>query len=421
VRIGFKVDRIGYYRLFSPLIEAALARGDAVIALHRDHPIDRTGPKAYQWADPDRVPQFRSGTARIVQYRDEGDLVRCSQSEAIEALVTIWAWSEAEGCAALRDAGVTWIALQESHEFHVFPAAMLLRPDRVCLFSEWWVDVVARYYGEVPLSRWREQLAATGWPELDTFRLVDRDDVRHRLGSGGRPIVALASYKQHSDDPWEQLVFRSGGRVSALARVAARGRLDLVPAALSGLTYAAFLRALRSSCDRAGAILVSKSRGKDRPPRDELHLADTALGDEGVYPATVVELAAVARVFVSFLSTVTLEAVFGGGVSLCPMPPEASSWLRSPASRRFRELLGYRRPGTLWNYPGVVEQRGIADLLVDLRRSGITELTADPRARAAYVETFLGGEHGHSARTLAAVDEAVEFKRSRVGRSRADG
>ena len=410
MKIAFKVDRIGFYRLFAPLMDEALRSGHDVVALHRDMSTDRGGLKAYQWADPKAIPSLQFGAPTVVQYRDAGELV--GHARGVDALVTIWAWSEAEACAALSGSGVAWVALQESHEFHVFGPEMLLRPDRMCLFSEWWIDLIARYYPDVSCSRWRETLVSSGWPQLDSFGLVDPDHVARRLGAESKPIVTLASYKQHRDDPWEQLVFRSATPLTATLRTLAHGRFDLLPAARRGPRYVSFVRALRAFADRNSATLISKSRGKDEPPSEEIRLVDRAIGDGGYYPATVVELARASEVIVSFLSTVTLEAVYGGAMSLCPIPPPESAWLRDPRSLRFRQLLGYREPGSLWNFPGVVLQRSVDEFIEDLPVTDLRSLRTDPRARAAYVETFLGGETRHATRTLEAILDTVERKRS---------
>lgn len=412
MKVAFKVDRIGYYRLFAPLIDHAMGQGATVLLLHRDAPGDRTGLKAYQWADPAKVPAFKAGTPRVLQYRSERELVELAERERPDALVTIWAWSEAAACEAIRDRGVTWAALQESHEFHVFPIEMLLRPDVMCMFSEWWIELVEQYYADAPRDRIRARLVATGWPELDALSLVDRSAFRSRHHiSENAPLVTLASYKQHADDPWEQLVFRSGSRATAIARALSRGRFGYLRSAREGILYVELLRAVRSFCDRNGALFVSKSRGKDRPPPEELRLADVALQDEGYYPATILELAAVSDVVISFLSTATLEAVYAGALSICPMPPQESEWLRAPASARFRELLAYRQPGSIWNSPGVVRQIGVEELIRDLPGMTLSVLRPDQPGRHAYIERFMAADDaGHSARTWQAIRDALARK-----------
>lgn len=407
VKIGFKVDRIGWYRLFGPLVDEALRQRHEVVLLHRDYATDRSGLKAYQWADPARVPTFRHGTPVVHRWRTARELVYLGRSQRIDALVTIWSYFDPGPCEELQADGVVWVALQESHEFHVFPVEMLLRPDRMCMFSEWWIDVVRRYYPDADAAAVRARLVATGWPELDSFALVDRAHVRSRLGAGDRPIVTLASYKQHRDDSWEQIAFRDALRPRAAARALLALRPELLHWISAGVTYDELLRSLRAFCDRNGALLVSKARMKDDPPLTERRLADISLFDQSYYPATVVELASVSQVFVNFMSTSTLEAVHGGAYVLVPMPPDVSEWMRSPVSRRFREVVGWRDEGSLWNYPGVVEQLPIADVIRDLPDRALNDIRPDPWARASYVERFLGGEVGHAARTLAAIEDAV--------------
>lgn len=412
MKVAFKVDRIGYYRLYGALIEEAFRAGADVVALHRDLPTDRRGDKAYQWADPAAVPAFAGGAPLVEQWRSEAELVAVARRHAVDAMVTSWSWSDPAPCATLRDEGIAWIALQDAFDFHPFPAEALLAPDVTCFFSEWWLELVERYYPDAPRDRLRARLAATGWPQLDTYALVDRAAVRARWGIGERPVVALATYKFHADDPWEQLVFRAGSRPEAVARALLGRRPDLVRAAREGPTYAELIRALGAFRDREGAVLVSKSRIKDRPPRVEQRAADVELVDTSYHPATIVELTAIADILVSFLSTTTLEAVFGGAYAICPLPREESAWLHSRHYRRFRELAGFREAGSFWNYPGVVWQVGVAELIRELPSMRLGELRADATARARYVETFLGGASGHAARTWRTLSAIVDRRRT---------
>ncbi len=418
MKVAFKVDRIGYYRYFGPLIEKAFRAGSEVVLLHRNLVIDRTGYKGYQWADPAAAPSFRFGVPAVRQWASEAELFDVAVAERVDALVTVWASSEPTPCAALRDRGVAWIALQDAFDFHPYASEMLLRADVTCLFSEYWIELIERYYPDAPRDRLRAALTATGWPELDWFYDVDRAAIRARLGvPAGAAVVALATYKQHLNDPWEQIVFRPGNGLAALAQALRYRRLDLLPLRLAGVTYQRFLRSLRRFCDANGAFLVSKARTKDAPPRLERALADRTLEDDSHHPPTVVEVAAVTDLWVSFLSASTLEAVYGGAYCLSPLPPEASYWLNDPFRARFRSLAGYREPGSIWNFPGIVEQVSLARVIEELPGARLERFRPDPAKRREYVDRFLGGEGPtHAARVWDLVERTVERKRSLAAR-----
>lgn len=414
MKIAFKVDRIGFYRLYAPLIDEALRRGDHVLLLHRDSPRDRQGVKAYQWADPAAVPGFLHGQPEVSQFADGATFYAICRRQGVDAIVTLWTYGDTAVCEQLRDEGVAWIALQHAHEFHVFPPEMVLRADLLCVFSEWWIELVERYFAEVPKWRFRERIRATGWPQLDTISLVDKAAVRKRLGvPDGAPVVTLATYKQHGYDDWEQLVFRSGDRLTAGARVLLHAKIGLLRT-LRGVLYADMLRSIRSFCDRNGAFFLSKARGKDRPPDLELKLADAAALDERYYPATIMEVSAVSDVSIGFFSTSTLEAVFGGAYSICPVPPRESAWLNEPTTARFRELARDGSGRSLWEFPGVVDQRPLDDFVRMFPQARIADLRPDARARLEYVDRFLGGPADHARRTWEAMAMTVEAKRGRA-------
>jgi hypothetical protein len=395
------------------LIDEALRQGDRVLLLHRDSPSDHWGEKAYQWADPAAVPRFLHGQPDASQFTDAASFYTICQAQGVDAIVTLWTYGDTAVCEQLRDEGVAWIALQHAHEFHVFPAEMVLRADVLCMFSEWWIELVERYFPDVPRARSREHIRATGWPQLDSMSLVDRAAVRKRLGvPDGAPIVTLATYKQHAYDAWEQLVFRSRDRLVAGARVLLHGRPRLLGTVRSGVLYADLLRSIRSFCDRNGAFFLSKARGKDRPPELELKLADASALDESYYPATIMEVVAVTDVSIGFFSTSTLESVFAGAYSLCPVPPRESAWLNEPMSARFRELARDEVGRSLWDYPGLVEQRTFDDFVWALPHARLADMRPDSRARQEYIDRFLGGSADHARRTWEAVAMTVERKRA---------
>lgn len=420
MRIAFKVDRIGFYRMFAPLIEECLRRGEQVVLLHRDTVADRTGTKRDQYADPRSVPAFASGMPAVRQWDTDRALYDVASAEHIDALVTLMPFFEPAPCYALAQKGVAWISLQEAFEFHHFPVELLLRPDAVCMFSEWWIDLVERRFPEAPAALIRQRLIAVGWPELDAFAEVDRAAARDHWGiPRDVPVVTLGSYKYHAQDPWELVVFRPSTRLGAMTRALRLGRVDLLASRAHEVSYDDALRAIRSFCDRNGAVLVSKSRQKDHPPSLERRLADVSLVDRTFHPPTIVELCAISDVFVNFISTVVLEAVFGGATAISPVPPARSWWFAQSSWPMFAELIGFEQPGSLWNFPGVALQLPLVEIVRSLPSMRLGELRADPVRRKAYVEKFLFALDGsHSRRTFDVIAATVE--RKRTGRATAN-
>lgn len=399
LKVGFRVDRIGYYRLFGALIDAAGLDGAETHLLHRDIPADRVGPKAYQWADPSKVPVFQHARWQVHQWSTDTELYETARDLRLDAIVTIWStWERAPMISLQRD-GVTWVALQDALDFHAYPASALLAPDAVFVFSDYWIDLIERSYSaEVSPASVRAKVVATGWPELESYRTLDRRASRARLGvPADAPVVTLATYRPHRSDPWEQIVFRSPNVLVSAARALRKRRLDLLARRFREPTYSTLLRSLRRFCDRDQAILISKHRPKDEPPALERALADIAPTDFTHYPATIIDVAAISRIFIAFLSASTLEAVYGGAYCICPLPPDDSHWLNDAVVERTRRLARYRDEGSLWNFPGVVQQMPIREFVDLLRTATPRDFRLDARRRSAYVERFLGDENSSPA------------------------
>ena len=398
MRVGFLVERIGYYRLFGPLIDEALRQGAQVFALHRDFEADKHGGKAYEYADPAKVPSFRFGRPVVLQWGSDDELFEICTGNKINVVVSQWVYPHVfEVCKQLRRSGVRWVSLQHSWEFLAVPFENFMLPDVTCMFSQYWVDMATRFFkadipgylrpGQMPQQLMSERTAITGFPELDQFHLVDRSAIRQKYGvPEGMPVVVLISYTLHSHNRWERLVFRQNSRWQALARVIRHGALKYLASVWRGTMYSRLLRAIKAFCDRNGAFLISKSRIKDRPPAVERELADYHAYDAAYYPHTIVELLSIADLCIHFFSTTALEAALAGAASLCLVPPMQYSQHYSVTAN----TLKYDVPGHLFNFDGVSYQMSVEEAIQALRDKSLDDFRLAPKSRRAFVEKFLG-------------------------------
>ena len=73
MKVAILIPRDAQYKLFAPVIEAALARGWEVECWH-DYSQLRDGPKGYQFPATEAVPPFRCGTPRVRTYQGTREL-----------------------------------------------------------------------------------------------------------------------------------------------------------------------------------------------------------------------------------------------------------------------------------------------------------------------------------------------------------
>jgi hypothetical protein len=242
---------------------------------------------------------------------------------------------------------------------------------------------------------------------LDQLALVDRPAIRRRLGlAADRPVVLLMSLKMAVPEPWRRYVWGGGPAVVRMARAAAAGHGNLVAAIWKGNGYRRLARSVRDFCRRAGAVLVVKSREKNRDPRFLRASADAFVdGDDRVFPYTSIELMAIADLCIHFQSGAVLEAVRVGVPSVSVQVPQ-SHLLDYPGHQ---ELFGGRE-GSLQNFPGVVWSMGHEEAPVRLDGLTMADFKVDPEARRRYIQRFVGFDDARcSDRVLDVIERKADL------------
>ena len=396
VRVVFVVERKNYYRVFGPIVDAALRRGWAVECWH-DWAQPRWGTKASEF--PDAVPTFRWGAPQVAAYHGRELVGRLNATPP-------------DGVVALgpppADLGrlVRWIRLQYTINLvSPFGPQGLLACDRVAGYSHFWLDQALGHFNESGAFRngdagaEREiirRFTTVGVPELDQVGAIEPSAVRERFAlPPDRPIVLYLPYPVRSNPQtfWLRHVYAPTNRLRRGLAVLAALKLRYWQHVIHDWNDRRLVAAVRAFCDANDALLVVKSRLKDPVPRHTTKLADLVLYDPSHYPATILELLSVASLCVHFFSSAVYESVFLGVPSLC-LAPAADDMGLSPVWSR---ALFHVNEGGSYNVPGASYFMTFPQAFDDLPRASLKNFPMDPMARARFVHTFLGFDDTRSS------------------------
>ena len=415
MKIGVVIERSNYYRLLGPVVDAALARGWHVVCLH-DHAQPRDGAKGYLFPRVEAMPRFRHGTPGVATYDGSAALWAAVQEQGLDAVLSILpppdGWRDGWKARG-QQPQPAWVSLQYHAEIfrHTDPRTPL-EASAVGVYSDWWVDWGLGYWKSHGVhaenAEIRQKAVVVGFPELDRLQFVDRASARHRWGfPADQPIVLFLPFpidSFHKRTHWYRWVYDPGPR-PAVKRLRLRlaGKRDLVPQVDRGWHDAAMVKAVRRFCDANGALLVAKSRLKDRVAPYVRAAADRVLDDDSDDPPTILHALAAADLCAHFFSTAVMEAVASGvpSLSLCPTLDEME----------IEDDLFSRSQDSLFEFRGVARTLGIGEAIEKLPRMSLAEFRLDPARRAEYVSKFLGFSDGKSADrlldvVLQCVDEA---------------
>ncbi len=402
MKIAFLVKRANFYRLYAPVVDEALRQGWEAECWH-DYSQARHGQKGYNFPALESVPRFVHGKPRLRTYHGARELRGWLQQNGTDAVVSLGPRSAEFGDEPV-PSSATWVMLQHAlSNFVAYGYEGFLASDGVGLYSDHWAELGLEYFRERRLVRpgddaetqIQRKALAVGFPQMEAAKLVDPAAVRRRLGIPmDRPVVVLLPYSYgfglssfratHPDyerSHWE--------RLSGLAR--------------QRWTDVKMVKAVRAFCDRNGAHLIVKARLKRPTPIYTRALADTHLYDESLYPATILEVLSIASLCIGFYSTTVHEAAYLGIPYVCLRPADGDVRGDRALQRVFLD-----RSKSSFDFPGVSFVLEESEAIAQLPRKALGDFKMDPRARAAYVERFLGYDDGLSSRRVLA-----EFRRLR--------
>jgi hypothetical protein len=415
VKIAFLIMRSPEYRVYGPVIDAALARGWDVECWH-DHGQLQTGLKGYQFPSLDAVPVFRNGRPVVRSFQGRPEL-RSWLAEMRADAVIAWEPAAAAVDLPLPVPRPFWVA-QQYHldSFVMYRPDQLLTCDLFAAYSRWWVDWAGTYYesegtatdGDAFVRDLQGRTALVGLPELDAVRSIDPADVRRRWQiPADQPVVVLFVFPQGvgRDTFWPKQICAEPSRLKQLAGIARRGRFEYLPHVWHGWNDVNVVKALRRFCDRNGAYLLVKSRRKTPIPAYTEALADRCVYDESVYPATVLEALSVASLSAGYYTTSVFESVSQGVPHLC-LTYTASDY--NGADSNFFRRFYSPEEGSPFQFRGVTTAWSIPEALTRLPGATLSDFTMDRQARTGYIRKFLTHDAGDGGdRVIGAIADAL--------------
>jgi len=406
MRIVFPIHRANYYRPLGPAIEEAVRRGDQVECWH-DWSRPRRGGKGSEF--PDSQPPALAKGIRVQTFQGPADMLQRFRSEPPDVVIAL----DPAPTGFRDELPAKWLWLQYSADILFFPTADgVLASDLLATYSPYWsTELRKRFPGSGPSGNLDTRTVPVGMPELDVVARIDPDEVRRRFAlAPGRPVVLYLPFPLRSNPRtfWLRRVFTPSTRLVQGAGAVLGRRLDYWDHVRHGWNDRRLVESVRAFCDRAGALLVMKSRLKDPIPRYARDLADVALYDPSHYPPTILELLSVASLCIHAYSTSVFEAAYSAVPSLCLAPDRRDMGLPD----HVLDLVHNGDLGGIYNWPGTAYCVPLRAAFDGLRRWQLADFPLDGAARKRYVERFLGFDDGRSAGRLLDVAERLGGGRS---------
>jgi hypothetical protein len=420
-RLGFWVSRTADLRVAGPVIDLAARRPDIeAVVLVPGWSIGRD----YYAVEPGTLHALFGSALPVTVLEAPTKLGDAISAAGLETMVTVLPRISDIPTAVAEDTrgrsrarGVRWAALpyayHQDYLCAVEPERLVRDWNLVATLGPRSLEIVDAELATAPPSlrrALRDRLVPIGYPELDVIGTLDREAIlaKHDLPSN-RPIILVSTantFRSHeaSDRGAAALEARFRGW-----RPLSRRALKAIPFALAGgpiIPYRTYLARMRALANANGAWLVAKSRTKHDDPSYVNDYVDRVVSDVGFYPATTLELLAVASLSLSFISMTALEAIACEryAITACQLPLDR---VLDPVSARFGRLY-VTGPDSFGDARGTSEvidgtTRAGATRLEKIAQSPLHDFHPDGAAREAVLDRFLGVRGKSAAAFLDAV------------------
>lgn len=410
MKLGFLVHRTNYYKLYGPLIEAALRRGWSVECVL----FPQTGGKAYLSPTPENAPVFDSGKVSFSLNTSDQETL----NGGFDAVLSVHPKSKYR----FSDAQTFFVSLQ--HGIDTFIEATpdsLSENDLLCLYSPFWAQWGARYYEQVGLMSFLESLKRIeknaffgGFPQMDQMRLIDPIEIRgrYKIKPDQSVVVLLPITLGNKNGVWPRF-FETTNKLDQFkallkgVRTNWRFLFSYGSWFVKGINDARLMEAIREFCNRNNAVLIAKGRLKDKLRKTITKSADIAVYDETHYPATPLELLSIADLCIHFYSFAAVEAAFAETFSLTIDRPSPQAEFGKPAPA-YHQLWRGKDEDSAFNTTGVNRLMTIPDAVRSLPRLALNEFKLNAKTRVDYVNKYLGFDDFNSSdRILDRIGELV--------------
>jgi hypothetical protein len=402
MKIGFLILRDTMLKTLGSLIETSLDHGHIVTLLYDEKSV--SGTKAYQRITREKLVFFEELGASLSPV-DSSELASEVKNLRLQVLVLLEGFFYFENYAAeldtLRTSGTKIVSLPYFFENSNQPLEALNHFDKSYYLSSFALDTHFFRLGQPDVTETKRRFASrveiTGSPMFD--QLVKMKDItRYRPEFGipdGRKVVVLFSPVINPTTDWRFHLWKDKSKSKRLLRILSNRKVQYLSDAFRTPTFAEILRAIREFCDRNDAFLVVKSRVKQMDKARYEKIADLYISgeDESYYPEfTTYKLLSLADLCISSMSMVVVEAVAANVPAVnIYIPPEEQRTNESEVNYLdyLDSIMNTEHEGP-FNFPGCIHGVDKYRAAKWFEHKKIKDLGIDQKARAAYVDRFLG-------------------------------
>ncbi len=397
---AFHIPRDNHIKLFAPLIDFLLQRGEKVSILC-DYCLTekQLGIKAYQFPAVEKIPQFRD-KPDIYSFKSAEELAEIVKKNCIDVMFFVnFPPIEKELKLLLgRDKYPILIAELQHYYDMMLLKKDVLPADVIYFYSDswlhWWRKYIAEHkqIADSQIGDFFEKLeskkSVVGFPELDQAAGLDREKICRKYNlPTDKKIVLLMPFPAFSS-LWIDAVYKHQPKILKRVKLFLRGATEYLPDIERGIDDFAVVKAIRKFCDKNDGFFVAKGRLKNPVPKYVEKMADRLFFDKGFYPFFSLELLAISSIMLSFCSMAVLESVALNVPSVCIIPHKNKLW-------QPYEILGLPDDfktvsGSIYNMPGAVELKTAEEVIFDFPNENFERYKIIPQARKNYVEKFLG-------------------------------
>ena len=411
MRIGFYLGRETHLKTLGSLIQQSISQHYNVKLFYRQP--QGLGGKSYQGVKPDALAVFGLPASEVIGVNDFSQLlslVPCPDILIVhEGFHTLN--KDLDYVTELRERGTRIVSIMHFFEAAQHPLMALDLFDLTIYPSDFGRDLhfklqCAKEESVREKESRRHQYVVAGEPMFDQIEEISRQEARKELNipSSARvvlfiaPVISLVT-------PWRFHVWAREDKLSQTRDVLRIGKPQYVYEIWTGHRFDHIVKAIRRFCDRNSAMLIVKSRGKQKIRPNLQQSADLFLdGFEDVYfPVfTTYKLMAAADLCFTVNSMAAVEAVVSGIPCVNIYVPHLD--LAESLDRvkgEYLEILLNGKPNSLMNYPGCISNVDRRNFLNWLDGTMLSDFRVDRRSQEKYKRRFLGmGDLSASERIL---------------------
>jgi len=316
--LAFRLGKASEIKSLAPVIAAALNRGINITIISGPSPHTLFPKQKEQNPLRENIKFPGSEKARFLHYQSNAELPLLLTRHNVTNLITLNFPPVTFGeylPAISRDRHL--FCLQATGDFLHMPPSLIAHVHRMLMYSELMTNTYLTAYPTLPVSD-RAKFIAVGNPVYDILPSLDPDYIRHKYNlPSQRNIILLASANPHVNW-WRHYVFSNPNRLKAAVNCVRANHTRLAYDAITSPRYISLIKTIKNWCQKNNALLVIKSKLKHKDPNYVRDAADFIIGDEnGWYPLRFLELAAIAKLTISFnYSTSMFDAIAAGSPSL---------------------------------------------------------------------------------------------------------